>query len=176
MICVLTNFTHYRNIHILAWVIFKISQFIIYKPSNIIYTSFIFNILHIYNYQGEQVIGQTDQEPFQGEGTQGECVIGANEPDTILSTVQIGEYLCYSQYSSAQNYSVRNNQDCTCFIQCLNRVSQTLYFGLAEVSLLSYQSVQSCRTRYDNVTLSPFLLPARVTNRSHSMFFVLIPL
>jgi hypothetical protein len=35
--------------------------------------------------------------------------------------------------------------------------------------------------RYDNVTLSPLLLPARVTNRSHSTyhsgrFFVLIPL
>ena len=39
----------------LACPIFKISQFIIiYKPSNIIYNSFIFNILQIYNYQGEQ--------------------------------------------------------------------------------------------------------------------------
>jgi hypothetical protein len=33
---------------------------------------------------------------YLGEGTQGECVIRANEPDTILRTVQIGEYLCYS--------------------------------------------------------------------------------
>jgi hypothetical protein len=38
--------------------IFKISQFIIYKPWNIIYNSFIFNILHIYNYQGEQIHGE----------------------------------------------------------------------------------------------------------------------
>ena len=29
----------------------------IYKPSNIIYTSFTFNIPHIYNYQGKHVIG-----------------------------------------------------------------------------------------------------------------------
>ena len=40
--------------HILACPIFKISQFSIYKLSNIIYNSFIFNILHIYNYQGER--------------------------------------------------------------------------------------------------------------------------
>jgi hypothetical protein len=52
----------------LACPIFKISQFIIDKPSNIIYNSFIFNILHIYKYQGErtqgeQVIGRMDLEP-----------------------------------------------------------------------------------------------------------------
>ena len=41
LVCVLTNFTH-RNIHFLACTIFKISQFIIYKPLNIIYISFIF--------------------------------------------------------------------------------------------------------------------------------------
>ena len=40
--------------HTLACPIFKISQFIIDKLSNIIYNSFIFNILHIYNYQGER--------------------------------------------------------------------------------------------------------------------------
>jgi hypothetical protein len=40
--------------HTLACSIYKISQFIIYKLSNIIYNSFIFNILHIYNYQGER--------------------------------------------------------------------------------------------------------------------------
>jgi hypothetical protein len=35
--------------HTLACPIFKISQFSIYKLSNIIYNSFIFNILHIYS-------------------------------------------------------------------------------------------------------------------------------
>ena len=54
--------------------IFQIFQFIIYKPSNIINTSFIFNILQIYKYQGEllgrrdpkgkQLIGRTDPEPL----------------------------------------------------------------------------------------------------------------
>ena len=44
---------------IIACRIFKISQFNIYKQSNITYFSIIFNTLHNYNYQGEQVIGQT---------------------------------------------------------------------------------------------------------------------
>ena len=38
----------------LAYRIFKISQFNIYKQSNITYFSIIFNILHNYNYQGER--------------------------------------------------------------------------------------------------------------------------
>ena len=46
---------------------------IIYIPSNIIYTSFIFNILHIYNYQGERtederVLGRTGNR-VNGPGT-----------------------------------------------------------------------------------------------------------
>jgi hypothetical protein len=54
------GFVYSRNIqilvetHTLACPIFKISQFSFYKLSNIIYISFIFNILHIYNYQGER--------------------------------------------------------------------------------------------------------------------------
>jgi len=55
-----TKDLHSRNIqilietHTLACPIFKISQCIIYKLSNIIYNSFNFNILNIYNYQGER--------------------------------------------------------------------------------------------------------------------------
>ena len=71
-----SGFTHLYLLHLfqglkcltLACHIFKISQFNIYKQSNITYFSIIFNILHSYNYQGErtqgeQVIGRTDPEP-----------------------------------------------------------------------------------------------------------------
>ena len=52
-------------LYTLACSIFKISQFNIYKQSNITYFSIIFNTLHNYNYQGErtqgeQVSGRTD--------------------------------------------------------------------------------------------------------------------
>ena len=49
----------------LACLIFQISQFSIYKPSNIMNTSLIFNILHIYK-----------RNHFQGERTQDERVLG----------------------------------------------------------------------------------------------------
>ena len=65
-----TGFTHLYLLHLfqglkcfalsiieaytLAYRIFKISQFNIYKQSNITYFSIIFNILHNYNYQGER--------------------------------------------------------------------------------------------------------------------------
>ena len=65
--------------YILACPISKISQFIIYKPSNFFYTSFIFNILHfvctcIYNYQGERTWNQTDR-PWLVDSTEVEGMI-----------------------------------------------------------------------------------------------------
>ena len=67
--------TYDHRLYFLACRIFKISQFNIFKQSNITYFSIIFNTLHNYNYQGERT---------QGERTQGEQGIRANGPGFAL--------------------------------------------------------------------------------------------
>ena len=46
----------------------------------------------------------------------------------------------------------------------------TLYLYNQILSTLTVVELNSQDIRYDNVTLSPLLLPARVTNRSHSTY------
>ena len=48
------NFAHNRNIHLLKFLN------LLFVTSNIIYTLFIFNTLHIYNYQGERTRNPTN--------------------------------------------------------------------------------------------------------------------
>jgi hypothetical protein len=69
------HFFRYASLEFMLYIsynqcsIFKISQFNIYKQSNITYFSIIFNTLHNYNYQDERT---------QGEEISGRTGNGAN--------------------------------------------------------------------------------------------------
>jgi hypothetical protein len=84
--------------------------------------------------------------------------------------VHICRRICIHLMTMKIQSSCKNRTYCILWYHCTPPLPLNRYWSAKFTNQLVYMKLKRVDHRYDNVTFTPLLLPARVTNRSHSTY------